>query len=171
MAVLVILLGLAAPSLGNFFRGRTLDSEARRFVSLTRYAESRAVSEGVPVLVWIDAQQRMYGLAEDAGVQRADPRAVEYAVGRDVQVEVLQATSTAARRGQAQAGTRLGRNALVIRFEPDGFISEGAPEAVAFRQVPRDGGKPGPAESVWVARTPNGLHYEIPTNQLAYARR
>ena len=53
MAVLAIVLAIIAPSLGNFFRGRTLDSEARRFVSLTRYAESRAVSEGSPMLLWM----------------------------------------------------------------------------------------------------------------------
>src|SRR6266516_1572443 len=64
MAMLMIVLAVAAPSLSNFFRGRTLDSEARRFVSLTRYGQSRAVSDGVPMLLWIDTRQRAYGWEE-----------------------------------------------------------------------------------------------------------
>ena len=36
------------------FRGRNLDNEARQFLSLTRYGQSRAISEGVPVELWIN---------------------------------------------------------------------------------------------------------------------
>src|SRR5689334_18148384 len=43
MALLAIVMAVSAPALSNFMRGRTLDSEARRFVSLTRYGQSRAV--------------------------------------------------------------------------------------------------------------------------------
>ncbi len=45
MALLLIVIGVALPSLKRFFHGRNLDSEARRFLSLTRYGQSRAVSE------------------------------------------------------------------------------------------------------------------------------
>ncbi len=53
MAMLAIVISVALPSLKGFFRGRNLDSEARRFLSLTRYGQSRAVSEGVPMVLWI----------------------------------------------------------------------------------------------------------------------
>src|SRR5207249_2115896 len=46
MALLAIVLAVSAPALSTFFQGRTLDSEVRRFLSLTRYGQSRAVSEG-----------------------------------------------------------------------------------------------------------------------------
>src|SRR5437773_775638 len=36
MALLGIVLAVSAPSLSNFFHGRTLDSEARRLMALTR---------------------------------------------------------------------------------------------------------------------------------------
>ncbi len=177
MAVLAIVLMIMAPSLGNFFRGRTLDSEARRFVSLTRYAESRAVSEGSPMLLWIDPQLRAYGLAEElsfsgggSGAQ-ADPHAVEYSVGREVMMDIVAPVSAAARREQAQNGARLGRNATVIRFQPDGFMGEGGPDAIAFRPDPATGRRVDPYDAVWVAKTYNQLHYEIPTNQLVYVRR
>ena len=50
MATLAIVLSVAAPSLARFFRGRSLDSEARRFLTLTRYGQSRAVAEGEPMV-------------------------------------------------------------------------------------------------------------------------
>jgi type II secretion system protein H len=170
MAVLVIVLAMVAPSLGGFFRGRTLDSEAHRFVSLTRHAESRAVSEGVPMLLWIDVQQRAYGLSEEPTYGGRDAHAVTYRLGPDVLIDVRVPTSVAAQRAQTQASAQLGRNAIAIRFQPDGFIGEGSPEVIAFRPDPATGRKSGPTDAVWVARTYNGLHYQIPTNQLAYAR-
>ena len=42
MTLLVVVIALVAPSLGNFFRGRDLDSESTRFLALARYARSRA---------------------------------------------------------------------------------------------------------------------------------
>ena len=171
MAVLVIVLSLVAPSLGNFFRGRTLDSEARRFVSLTRYAESRAVSEGIPMLLWIDTQQRTYGLTEEVSYVTQDAHALTYDLGRDVLLEVVTPVSVAARREQAQASAQLGRNATVIRFQPDGSLGESGPEIIGFRPDPAGGRKVVPTDTVWVALSANRLHYEIPTNQLAYARR
>src|ERR1043166_3717524 len=46
MTLLVAVISIALPSLGGFFRGRTLDSEARRMLALTRQGQSRAVAEG-----------------------------------------------------------------------------------------------------------------------------
>ena len=50
MALLAMVLAVSAPALSRFFKGRTLDSEAHRFLALTRHAQQRAVSEGVPVV-------------------------------------------------------------------------------------------------------------------------
>lgn len=182
MAMLVVVLALVAPSLGNFFRGRAVDSEARRFLSLTRYAESRAVSEGIPMLLWLNPEQRAYGLVAEFTYAPQDPRALEYAIDRDVRMEVTTTTATTTARRlqdpmlparQQALSVRFGRNASVIRYQADGFISEGAPEVIGFGPEPREGqpAKPGPAAYTWVARTLDGLRYSIPTNQLAYARR
>src|SRR5512135_2984890 len=62
MAILTMAVAVTAPVLSHFFRGRALDSEARRLLSLTRDGQSRAVSEGVPVDLWINAEQASYGL-------------------------------------------------------------------------------------------------------------
>lgn len=88
MAVMVIAFALLAPSLGNFFRGRTLDSEARRFLSLSRYARSRAVSEGVPMVLWLDPSQHAYGLAEEFSYSAQDEKAVRYQLATDVELEL-----------------------------------------------------------------------------------
>ena len=42
MTLLVTVIALASPSLAGFFRGRALDAEARRMMSLTRLGQSRA---------------------------------------------------------------------------------------------------------------------------------
>ena len=68
MALVTIVVSVSLPSLKGFFRGRDLDSEARRFLSLTRYGASRAVAEGIPVELYIDTQQKLYGLRAQAGV-------------------------------------------------------------------------------------------------------
>src|SRR5512143_2179039 len=57
MALLTIVISLTAPKLSRFFHGRTLDSEARRLLALTRSGQSRAVSEGLPMDLWVDAKQ------------------------------------------------------------------------------------------------------------------
>jgi Tfp pilus assembly protein FimT len=157
MAMLVIVLSVAAPSLGRFFRGRSLDSEARRFVALTRYGQSRAVSEGIPMVLWIDPRQGAYGLEAEASYTETDSRAVEFSFGDNLEVEVeLPANRT--RSSQRNRPARLAAEAAEIRFAPDGFISENSPERILMRQ--------GDAGEIWIGQSRNQLYYEIQTNSL-----
>src|SRR3954463_14446446 len=66
MAILTIAVSITAPALANFFHGRVLDSEARRVLALTRQGQSRAISEGLPMDLWVDAAQAQYGLEADS---------------------------------------------------------------------------------------------------------
>src|SRR5262245_32345834 len=75
MALLMIVAAVSFPSLRNFFQGRSLDSEARRFLSLTRYAQSRAISEGIPMVLWLDAREGTYGLQAETGYLDIDSKA------------------------------------------------------------------------------------------------
>ena len=50
MFLLAIVAGFVAPQMSSFIRGRNLNFEARRLLSLTHYAQQRAVSEGVPTV-------------------------------------------------------------------------------------------------------------------------
>jgi type IV fimbrial biogenesis protein FimT len=163
MAVLVIVLGVSAPSLSRFFQGRTLEFEARRFVGLTRYGQSRAVSEGIPVLLWIDPKQGAYGLKADSSYVEEDSKSLEYQVHKDLQLEVEQSVA-AQRQASLWKGTGgLAANLPRIRFNPDGFISESSPESILFRQ--------GSDGEIRIGPTFNHLNYEIQTNQLQTLRR
>ena len=161
MAMLVIVLGIAFPSLSNFFRARNLDSEARRFASLARYGQSRAVSEGVPTVLWIDAKRRMYGLELQPGYTTDDAKAVEFEVDDTLQVEVQ--TSVIATRTTVAQQTLPGLGKVpMIRFLPTGFIAETSPDAVIFRQ--------GSDDAIWIAQNGNRSSYDIQTNNALYAR-
>ena len=40
MTIMIVMISIVFPSLKGFFRGRNLDNEARRFLSLTRYGQA-----------------------------------------------------------------------------------------------------------------------------------
>src|SRR6185436_8223015 len=89
MALLVIVIAISAPSLSRFFHGRVLSSEARRFLSMTRYAQSRAISESVPVELWIDSREGMYGVRQLSSYNENDSKAMEYRLGTDLSFGAL----------------------------------------------------------------------------------
>jgi Tfp pilus assembly protein FimT len=162
MAMLAIVVSVAFPSLQGFFRGRNLDSEARRFLSLTRYGQSRAVSEGVPMVLWIDAQEGTYGLQAQAGYMDLDRKAVEFELDKELRIEVQapvvirQSSSTQ----QTQPGVG---NVPKIQFLPDGFIAETSPESILFRQDP--------AGAIRITQSSSRLNYEIEPDYSPNARR
>src|SRR2546425_5301550 len=163
MTVLTIAASIAAPALANFFRGRTLDSEARRLLALTRHGQSRAVSEGLPMELWLDAPQGAYGLEAEPSYEANDPKAVNFTLDKDMQLEVANlnpATSgitTAIVTSSGAASVSPARsnhpNLPTIRFLPDGSLSETSPQTL--RLTGRDG------LSIWVALSRNRLSYEI----------
>lgn len=164
MTLLVVVVAIAAPSLAGFFRGRALDSEARRLLSLTRQGQSRAASGGVPVVLWVDSAQRTYGLEEDSSYTDKDTKAVEYKLDSNVSVEV--GTTSTANTLMGNVGTAGKRSALPqIRFQPDGGIDESSVESV--RLSDREGA------SLWLALGRSRLNYEIhnQADQRAAARR
>jgi type II secretion system protein H len=162
MALLTIVISLGAPSLAGFFRGRSLDSEARRFLSLTHYGQSRAVSEGVPMILWLDVKQGLYGLRAETGFLDEDRKAVEFTLNDRLQMEVEQPQIRILARQRnrpREAANRLPE----IRLTPDGFIGETSPEAVSIRE--------GEGEAIWIAQSRNRLHYEVQTNHVLASRR
>src|SRR5260370_31322546 len=77
MTILAIAVSITAPALANFFRGRTLDSEGRRLLGLTHQGQSRAVSEGVPMELWIDSAPTAYGLEAEPRYEPSDTKAAD----------------------------------------------------------------------------------------------
>jgi len=172
MTILTIAVSVTAPALANFFRGRSLDSEARRLLALTRQGQSRAVSEGVPVELWIDSQNGKYGLETEPSFEPQDDKAVELTLGSDIQLEAvdtgpdrsaLNSGLGASRLTPGGSGLTLGNTVKSrhpdlprIRFLPDGTIAETSPQKLCL--TGRDG------FSIWLIQSRNGLGYELSTS-------
>ena len=147
LTLLAICASLIVPSLSNFVRGRALDSEGRRLLSVTRAAQSRAVSEGMPMLLWMDAGQDAYGVQQEAASAQGDPKAMEFSVDGNVQLAVVDAAS----------GATTLRHMPVIRFLPDGTIDEGSPKTVRLTDST--------GAALWLVQARNRMDYEIHGSQ------
>ena len=162
MALLVIVISVSAPSLSKFFHGRVLNSEARRFISMTRYAQSRAISEGVPVELWIDSREGMYGVRQLSSYNENDPKAMEFRVGTDLSIEALDVPVLVGGGPQA-AQQQQSPSTPTIRFLPGGAISQNSPLRILIAE--------GRVDEIWIQQTWNGMHYEIVTNETLQATR
>ena len=161
MTILAIAVSFTAPALANFFRGRSLDYEARRLLALTRQGQSRAVSEGVPIELWFDSSKGVYGLEAEPSYEPVDAKAVNFTLDNQMQIEVSTFSSPTAPGSSGMASpTTSAANQMSnhpglpkIRFLPDGSISEASPQLL--RVVGRDG------MSLWLMLSRNRLNYEI----------
>lgn len=159
MTLLTIAVGLAAPALGNFFRGRSLHSEARRLLALTRQGQSRATSEGLPMDMWFDGAKHLIGLEAELSFEPHDERAVEFDIDPDMQVEVFMISGNAvapapAANTQANPAVTVSRPGLPrIRFLPEGTVTSDSPQRI--RLTGREG------LSIVLQQTRNGNGYEI----------
>ncbi len=179
MALLLIAGALVYPTLQRFFEGRVLDAEARRMLALTRYGQSRAVSEGVPMVMWLDVEEGSYGLALAAGYGNDDPRQRRFELDDDLTLEVSEPRAgVGGRMGSrggvgvaglgvggvamapvATAGVRLSREVATIEFLPDGYISLRSPEQVMIREGEGEG------EACWLVQDTNRLGYVLATQE------
>ena len=164
LVLLATVIAISAPSLSRFFRSRGLESEARRFLALTRHAQSRAVSEGVPMVLWLDTKQRAYGLNADKTFVEADPKSEQFTVDETLQVETQFSpdAQTAGQASQFKNEKQTTSGLCTFRFNPDGFVSASSPEAVGFRQ--KDNGE------LWIAQSRNRLNYEIQVGKAIASR-
>jgi type II secretion system protein H len=164
MTVMVITIAVVFPSLKGFFHGRNVDNEARQFLSLTRYGQSRAISEGIPVELWINPKQASYGLQVLSGyTESKDNNPMVYNLDQTVHIAFSAPPTTLTRSNVwTQSSGRAG--ALTkIRFQPDGFISDTSPENIYFQS--QDGGP-----QIWIAETPTHLRYELEPGQPVASR-
>jgi type II secretion system protein H len=143
MAILTIAVALIVPAVARFFDGRSLDSEVQRFLSLTRYGQSRAVSEGIPMMLWIDPNARTYGLEQQAGYTDKDAKAEDFSVAKDISINVP---------GGSHPSSP-GSKQFAIFFSPDGT-------PVTATSVSRVGITLGSEPPVWIALSGNGITYE-----------
>ncbi len=143
MALVVVMIAVAAPSLSNFFRGRALDAEARRLLAVTRAAQNRAVSEGMPMLLWMDVDESSYGVEQETPPRDGDPKATEFALDESLTLDPGKTSPVQVR----------GKPLPAIRFTPDGFIDETSPTTLHLAGVDN--------ASLWLVQTTNRVNYEI----------
>ena len=144
LALLVIITSLAAPAMAKFIRGRALDSEARRLSALMHAAQSRAVSEGAPMMLWIDEKAGSYGLEAETSGPNGDPKAEDLTVDSTLQISVLNAGTGA---------QTTFKNLPAIRFLPDGTVDENSPQTLKLTD--------GDGFSRWLTETRLRTGYEI----------
>jgi type II secretion system protein H len=157
MALMAFAAALAAPRMSSFFRGRAMDQEARRMLSLIRLGQSRAVAEGVPVLFWVNPRESTYGLTVQAGFVEEDTRASTFVADSSLTLEAPAIGTTAVSELEDE---RLGlpEDVAVIRFKPDGYYDEISQPQIIIRQ--------GQEAAVALEQSGNRLRYEIRPHRL-----
>jgi len=144
MMLLAVVTAIAVPSLSRSLRQRNLDGEAARLLALSEYARDEAVSQGVPMTVWIDPNAQRFGVEPKAGYEGDDARAKEFALNTDIHFELD--------RGATHDGV-----VDAMEFAPDG--SPASSSIDALRLVDRF------KSVVTVALSSDGWAYEIVKEQ------
>ena len=128
MALLSIVIAIGAPRLARFFHGQTVQEEGQRLLALTRYGQSRAASEGLPMILWMNPANGTYGLRVRDGFSVAGTltpagtgKDVSYKLGDDL-------------RFQFEQGVPLPKQGASILFAPDGSVEEGSLHRVLIQQ-------------------------------------
>jgi Tfp pilus assembly protein FimT len=144
MTLLVVVVSMIAPKLSGFIRGRALDSEARRLQSLARAGQSRAVAEGMPMMLWLDTAQGQYGLSAETAPANGDPKDRQLNVADNLQLALVNTG--------AKVLTTF-HNRPAVRFQPDGTMDENSPGTI---QIVDSGGV-----TLWLVALKNRTGYEI----------
>lgn len=121
MALLSAMMAVAAPSLSRFFAGRGLEEETRRFLALTRYARSEAISTSAVVELWIDAESGTYGLSPHDPYNPEATEARRYSLSRGLTIEIESEFINADGRA-------------TITFWPDGLLDGESVAEVTIRE-------------------------------------
>ena len=114
--------------------------------------------------MWIDARQNTYGLQAQTGYTDNDTNTVQFTLDKALQVEAMtpQLASLTQSNLWTQSAQPVG-SLPMIRFQPDGFISETSPDQIVFRQ--------GADDRIGIAASTNRLKYEIQASHSPVVRR
>ena len=140
MALLAIVMAIAAPSLSRSMRQRNLDGEAARLLAATEYARDEAISQGVPMTLWIDPEGRRFGIGPKEGFVGNEKRIREFSVDPDIGFEIANAV---VKRGVVEA----------MEFAPDGTPALTNVESVVLKDRFNS--------ALTLAQTTDGWGYEI----------
>jgi prepilin-type N-terminal cleavage/methylation domain-containing protein len=128
LALLAIVISIGAPRLARFFHGQMVAEEGQRLLALTRYGQSRAASEGRPMILWMNPAAGTYGLRMQDGFS-ADGAAAPAGTGKDVSYKLGDGL-----RFQFEQGVAMPTQGASILFAPDGSIEESSLHRVVIVQ-------------------------------------
>jgi type II secretion system protein H len=147
MALIIVAVSIVVPRMSGFIRGRALDSETRRLAALMHAGQARAVSEGMPMVLWFDAKQNDCGLEEETPPKGGDADAEDLTINDNVQIAVVNTGSL---------GTTTFHNLPAIRFLPDGTVDENSPQTLKLTES---------SDALWLIELQNRTGYEISDTQ------
>jgi prepilin-type N-terminal cleavage/methylation domain-containing protein len=142
MAILLVVMGVVAPSLSRSLRARKVSDEASRFLALTEFARDSAVSEGMPMMIWVNGSSQHYGLDPMNDYLQSKVHR-EYALTSDVQFDPASAPA-------------VGANTSVIQYMPNG--TPAVTSVAGVKLVDHFGG------TVVISLRSDGSRYEIQKN-------
>jgi hypothetical protein len=112
--------------------------------ALLHAAQSRAVSEGMPMMFWVDAKAGAYGLEAETSGQNGDVKAENLTVDSTLQIAVLNLGTSA---------QTTFKNLPAIRFLADGTVDETSPQTLELQD------SAGTAR--WLVETKTRTGYEV----------
>lgn len=119
MALLAIIMAISAPILSRSLRQRGVDQEAARFLALLEYGRSEAVSQGVPMIIWLVPASGEFGVEVKPGYVGDETRVRRFTVAPGMKISADQGVLA---RGVLQAA----------EFAPDGWPIAGGAQSVRF---------------------------------------
>jgi len=141
MAILATILAFSAPLLSRSFKQRGLDEDATQLFALTEYARDEAVSQGLPMTVWINPQLGSFGVRAKDGYEGDASREKSCSLKPDHRFDLSQAPTD--RAGLVAAAD----------FDPSGTLGDESLADISI--VDRNN------NAVSVAQTDDGQSYEI----------
>jgi len=141
MAILSAILAFSAPLLSRSFQQRDLDEDATQLLALTEYARDEAVSQGVPMKVWINPQSGGFGVEAKDGYEGDSTRDKTYWLKPGHRFDLSQAPTD--RSGVVDAAD----------FDPSGSLAEESISEISIADRSNS--------AVSVAQTDDGESYQI----------
>jgi type II secretion system protein H len=123
LALLLIITSMVVPPMARFIRGRALDSETMRVMALMHAAQTRAVSEGATMMLWVNEKGGVYGVSAETSGQNGDAKAEQLTLDSTLSISVA---------NQGTGAPTMFNNLPAIKYLPDGTIDEDSPQMLTL---------------------------------------
>jgi type II secretory pathway pseudopilin PulG len=120
MGLLGTLMALSAPSLSRSFHGRNLTQQAAQLLAATEYARSEAVSQGIPMNVWIAPDAAMFGVEAKSGYEGTVSREKTWTLPPDIHF------------GSAPTASDGDGHTLMATYLPEGTLDDASVDNIAL---------------------------------------